>query len=118
MKMETQLILSLWRGERFCSSYTVVLVIFATEVKKRKAEIKICAFGFLWSGYHAFSTNLCYLCGHANCPQIGLIAFLLRSTMHCKDHYITTVAIHSCKYKIVVLTMVTMVTMLHAPSCM
>ena len=42
---------------------------------KRKAEVKICAFWLL-------------ACGHttvANCPQIGLIAFLLSST-RCKDH--------------------------------
>ena len=52
---------------------------------KRKAEIKIRAFGFLWSGYRAFLTNLYCLCSHANCPQIGLIAFRLGSS-HCPLH--------------------------------
>ena len=53
---------------------TVVLVTFATQVKKRKAEIKSHAFfGFLWSDYWVFLTILCCVYGHANCPQIELI---------------------------------------------
>ena len=43
---------------------TVVLVIFATQVKKRRAEIKICAFfflAFLWSDYHRWEAIVLFI---------------------------------------------------------
>ena len=71
--------------EVFAHQITVVLVILQHGSKsvsiKRKAEIKLCFFGFLWSDYCAFLTNLCCSYSHANCPHIGLIAFRLRSTL-------------------------------------
>ena len=72
-----------WNGYKWYKQYTVVLVIFATCIKRK---LKFVLFWLLVVRLPAFlTTDLCCLYSHANCPQIGLIAFCLRS-MRCKDH--------------------------------
>ena len=70
----------LGRGPALVMSYTVVLVIFATRVKGRKAEIKIRSF-LASCGQTTFLTNLCCLYSRANCPQNRWITFRLSSAI-------------------------------------